>query len=102
MNGVLNQIPAGDGRESSREQAVLDDGAPFLMDVSYRGPGDPFPPLELPCGFGGRAASLTHKKKKKKRGEKQRQGWCGSGNHTWAVRWRLCKHSGAGVEARRE
>jgi len=25
-NGVLNQIPAGDGRESSREQVVLDDG----------------------------------------------------------------------------
>ena len=29
-NGVLNQIPAGDGRESSREQAVPDDGAPVL------------------------------------------------------------------------
>jgi len=28
-NRVLNQIPAGDSRESSREQAVLDDGAPF-------------------------------------------------------------------------
>jgi len=27
-NGVLNQIPAGDSRESSREQAVPDDGAP--------------------------------------------------------------------------
>ena len=27
-NGVLNQIPAGDGRESSREQVVPDDGAP--------------------------------------------------------------------------
>jgi len=29
--GVLNQIPAGDGRESSREQAVLDDGVPLLQ-----------------------------------------------------------------------
>ena len=28
-NGVLNQIPAGDSRESSSEQAVLDDGVPF-------------------------------------------------------------------------
>jgi len=29
-NGVLNQIPVGDGRESSREQVVPDDGALFL------------------------------------------------------------------------
>jgi len=28
-NGVLNQIPAGDSRESSREQAVPADGAPL-------------------------------------------------------------------------
>ena len=32
-NGVLNQIPAGDGRESSREQAVPDDGAPLHRTV---------------------------------------------------------------------
>ena len=25
------------------------------------------------------------KKKKKKSGEKQRRGWCGSGNYTWAM-----------------
>jgi len=31
-NRVLNQIPAGDGRESSREQVVPDDGAPFHGD----------------------------------------------------------------------
>jgi len=32
-NRVLNQIPVGDGRESSREQAVPDDGAPFHRPV---------------------------------------------------------------------
>jgi len=36
-NRVLNQIPAGDGRESSREQAVPDDGAPLHRSVSCRG-----------------------------------------------------------------
>ena len=36
-NGVLNQIPAGDGRESSREQAVPGDGAPLHGPVSFRG-----------------------------------------------------------------
>jgi len=36
-NGVLNQIPAGDGRESSREQAVPGDGAPLHGFVSCRG-----------------------------------------------------------------
>jgi len=36
-NRVLNQIPAGDGRESSREQAVPDDGAPLHRPVSRRG-----------------------------------------------------------------
>ena len=36
-NGVLNQIPAGDGRESSREQAVPGDGAPLHRPVSRRG-----------------------------------------------------------------
>ena len=35
--GVLNQIPAGDGRESSREQAVPDDGAPLHRSVMHRG-----------------------------------------------------------------
>jgi len=36
-NGVLNQIPAGDGRESSREQAVPDDRAPLHGTVSCWG-----------------------------------------------------------------
>jgi len=36
-SGVLNQIPAGDGRESSREQAVPDDGAPLHRTVECRG-----------------------------------------------------------------
>jgi len=33
-NGVLNQIPAGDGRESSSEQVVPGDGAPLHRAVS--------------------------------------------------------------------
>jgi len=36
-NRVLNQIPAGDSRESSREQAVPGDGAPLHRSVSSRG-----------------------------------------------------------------
>jgi len=36
-NGVLNQIPAGDSRESSREQVVLDDGALPLLVLSRGG-----------------------------------------------------------------
>jgi len=36
-NRVLNQIPAGDGGESSREQAVPGDGAPLHRPVSSRG-----------------------------------------------------------------
>jgi len=36
-NGVLNQIPAGDGRESSREQVVPDDGALFLLSCPFGG-----------------------------------------------------------------
>jgi len=36
-NRVLNQIPAGDSRESSREQAVPDDGAPLHRIVVCRG-----------------------------------------------------------------
>ena len=36
-NRVLNQIPAGDGRESSREQAVLVDGAPFHRAAGVQG-----------------------------------------------------------------
>jgi len=42
-NRVLNQIPAGDGRESSREQVVPDDGAPFLLSCPLEGPGDHLP-----------------------------------------------------------
>jgi len=65
-NGVLNQIPAGDGRESSREQVVPDDGVPSHRFISCWGPGDQIPPL-IHHGLGGRAASLTHQKKKKKK-----------------------------------
>jgi len=42
-NGVLNQIPAGDGRESSREQAVPDDGALFPHELSPLRGGRPHP-----------------------------------------------------------
>jgi len=38
-NGVLNQIPTGDGRESSREQAVPDDGASLLLGELLLGAG---------------------------------------------------------------
>jgi len=64
-NRVLNQIPAGDGRESSREQAVPDDGAPLHRTVGDWGREIHFPSLTFRV-VGGRAASLTHKKKKKK------------------------------------
>ena len=45
-NGVLNQIPAGDGRESSREQVVLADGAPLYWANSH-GAGRPYPLIVL-------------------------------------------------------
>jgi len=67
-NGVLNQIPAGDGRESSREQVVPADGAP-LLDFSLEA-GRPLLLCGYIKGFGGRATSLTHKKKKKKKKKK--------------------------------
>jgi len=35
-------------------------------------------------------------------GKKQRWGWCGGGNYTRAVRWRLCECGGTEVEAKRE
>ena len=63
-NGVLNQIPAGDGRESSREQAVPDDGALLLRTVQPEA-GRPPPWVKMVLGVGSRAASLTHQKKKK-------------------------------------
>ena len=65
-NRVLNQIPAGDGRESSREQAVLADGVPFLLSCPLRG-WETISPYLTPCGLGSRAASLTHQKKKRKK-----------------------------------
>jgi len=46
-NGVLNQIPAGDGRESSREQAVPDDGALLLWRYLSRGLGDHNPLTDI-------------------------------------------------------
>jgi len=43
-NRVLNQIPAGDSRESSREQVVLADGALSFVNSSVQRPGEPSPP----------------------------------------------------------
>jgi len=40
-NGVLNQIPAGDGRESSREQVVPADGALLLLEPFFVEAGRP-------------------------------------------------------------
>jgi len=45
-NRVLNQIPAGDSRESSREQAVPDDGVLLLYELPLVGAGDHSPILE--------------------------------------------------------
>ena len=92
-NGVLNQIPAGDGRESSREQVVLDDGAPILRRHLSRG-RETMSPGWCASGIGGRAASLTHKKKKKKKKTKWREA---EGGVMW--KWKL--HTGSEVEAMR-
>jgi len=43
-HGVLNQIPAGDSRESSREQVVLADGALSPLESLLLGAGRPLPP----------------------------------------------------------
>jgi len=99
-NRVLNQIPAGDGGESSREQAVPDDGAPLHRSANCGGRE-----TTSPSGFScsRRQSRLPDpQKKKKKSGKKQRRGWCGSGNYTRAVRWRLCECGGTGVEAKRK
>jgi len=73
-DGVLNQIPAGDSRESSREQAVPDDGAPLHRIVS-RGAGRPHPSSD-PSWFRrqSRLPDPPKKKKKKKSGTKWRWG----------------------------
>jgi len=99
-NGALNQIPAGDGRESSREQVVPDDGALFFHGPSFTEAGRSISSKGVVQEISGRVTSLTHKKKKKKEkkksGRKQRWGWCGSGNYTWVMKWRLCECSGMG------
>jgi len=70
-NGVLNQIPAGDGRESSREQVVPADGALFLLRPLRRA-GRPIPPFEPSQAQWQSNLPDPPKKKKKKSGEKQR------------------------------
>ena len=103
-NGVLNQIPAGDSRESSREQVMPADGALTLCELPSTEAGRSISSVRVVRELSGRATSLTHqkKRKKKKSGEKQRRGWCGSGGYTRAVKWRLCKCGGTEVEAKRK
>jgi len=69
-NGVLNQIPAGDGRESSREQAVPDDGVPLHGAVKCWG-RETTSPLWLPLVW--RQSCLPHPKKKKKKKNKKKK-----------------------------
>ena len=70
-NRVLNQIPVGDGRESSRAQAVPDDGAPLHRAVGC-GAGRPSPL----SGFSWfrRQSCLPDPPKKKKKVEQSRSG----------------------------
>jgi len=89
-NGVLNQIPAGDGRESSREQVVPDDGVPFPQKHLSWGQ-ETISPDWCTLGLGSRAASLTHKKKKKKK-KKWKEAEAG-------VVWKWELHTGCEVEA---
>ena len=65
-NGVLNQIPAGDGRESSREQVVPDDGAPALQRHLSWGPGDHIPLIGFSKSQWQSRLPDPPKKKKKK------------------------------------
>jgi len=65
-NGVLNQIPAGDNRESSREQVVLADGALFLMS-SPLGGWETTSPLGFFLDSVAEWPPLPTKKKKKKK-----------------------------------
>jgi len=102
-NRVLNQIPAGDGRESSREQAVPADGAPLHRTIGSRGRETSSPLTDLFLAW--RQSRLPDppkkKKKKKKSGTKGGGGRCVSGIYTEAVRWRLCERGGTEVEAKR-
>jgi len=68
-NRVLNQIPAGDGGESSREQAVPGDGAPLHRSVGC-GARRPLPPSGFSCSQRRIAPPPTNKKKKKKKKKK--------------------------------
>jgi len=73
-DGVLNQIPVGDGRESSREQAVLADGAPCFLRCSL-GAGRPSPPWRHHLGVWWQSGLPDPQKKKKKSGKKWNQPW---------------------------
>jgi len=63
-------------------------------DLLLAGAGRPTPLFDLSCSRRQSRLPDPQKKKKKKSGKKQRRGWCGSGNYTRAVRWRLCERGG--------
>jgi len=89
-NRVLNQIPAGDGRESSREQVVLDDGALFLLHCPFWGPGDHFPLLA--SSWTQWQSDFPDPPKKKKKKKEWREVEAGA-----MCKWNL--HRGSEVEA---
>jgi len=71
-NGVLNQIPAGDGRESSREQVMPADGALFLLSSLGRA-GRPHPPFEP--SWAQWQSDLPDPQKRKKKKKKSGKKW---------------------------
>ena len=72
-NRVLNQIPAGDSRESSREQAVLDDGALLLRRYLSRGLGDHNPLTDISRSQW--QSRLPDPQKKKEKRKKKKKKW---------------------------
>ena len=90
-NGVLNQIPAGDSRESSREQVMLADGALILHELPSAEARRSISSVGDIRELSGRATSLTHQKKKKKKWREAEAG----------VVWKWKLHMGSEVEAMR-
>ena len=73
-NGVLNQIPVGDSRESSREQVMPADGALFFTGTSSWGAGRSISPHQSSSGdqWQSDLPDPQKKKKKKKKVERSR------------------------------
>ena len=83
-NGVLNQIPAGDGRESSREQAVPDDRVPFHRSVLSRARR---PSPSSNASWSQRQSHLPDPQKKKKWNEADRPWGAGSVGDRYTANW---------------